>query len=296
MTHWWTAFRPKTLSAAVVPVVVGTALVPTFGGEILWWVTGLALFAALMIQLATNLFNDVIDFKKGADTEARLGPTRVTQSGMISEKGVFWAAIGFLLLAFLAGIPLVLHGGWPIVAIGLVSLFLAYAYTGGPFPLAYLGLGEIFVVLFFGLIAVGGVFYLHTLSFHPAAAVAGLQVGFLATALLVINNIRDREQDLKAHKKTLAVRFGLRFSRVELLLIYLLSFGLGAYWFMQGLWLMAFLPLVVWPLVRQVIHQVFFTQPGAHYNELLGKAAAIHVLFGVQLVFALVVSGFLQWP
>ncbi len=291
MIHWLKAFRPKTLTAAVVPVLVATALVPALGYELLWWVSGLALFSALCIQLATNLFNDAIDFKKGADQSDRIGPQRVTQSGLYSVRQVMMMGAVFVLLAFVSGIPLVMQGGWPIVAIGLVSLALAYAYTGGPLPLAYLGLGEVFVILFFGLIAVGGVFYLHTMTLHPAALVAGLQVGLLATALLVINNIRDREQDLRAAKKTLAVRFGLKFSRIEILLIYLLALALGVYWFQQGQWLAAFLPLVVWPLVRQIIHQVFFTEPGAHYNELLGKAAVVHILFGAQLVFAFVVMG-----
>ncbi|MEM7385472.1 MAG: 1,4-dihydroxy-2-naphthoate octaprenyltransferase [Verrucomicrobiota bacterium] len=166
--NWVRAARPKTLPAAVVPVAVGTALGATLSGE---WFPGLAaltLLCCLAFQIATNFFNDAIDFKKGADTPQRLGPVRVTASGLISPRAVITSGVVLLLLAVILALPLVQARGWIIIAIGLPSMFLCYGYTGGPFPLAYLGLGELFVFLFFGLIAVAGSYFVQTnvISLH----------------------------------------------------------------------------------------------------------------------------------
>ncbi len=280
---WLSAFRPKTLTAAVVPIFVGTALVHAHDRGILPWVSGCALLAALLIQVATNLINDSIDFKKGADTAERLGPQRLTASGERSAKAVMVAGLMCLVLAFILGIPLVLHGGWPLVAIGIPSLFLAYGYTGGPFPLAYLGLGDLFVILFFGLIAVGGIYFLHTLSWSFDMIVAGLQVGCLATVLIAINNLRDVDQDLKAQKKTLAVRLGKRAVRYEIMVLMTISFVLQAYWWLRGFQIAAMLPLLVWPVAYQVLRGVYSYDPGVIYNRFLAKAAVVHLGFGLML-------------
>lgn len=282
------AIRFKTLSASVGPVAVATALVFANGQRVLWWVTGLCLLGALFIQMATNFFNDAIDFKKGADTSERVGPVRVTASGKMSPKAVYLAGAGLLLLATLCGIPLVLHGGWPIVGIGVTSLFLAYSYTGGPFPLAYLGLGDLFVILFFGLIAVLGTFYLHTLQlFHWDAVVAGLQVGFLATTLIAINNFRDVEQDRKAQKKTLAVRFGARFVRMEILLLVVGTFLLNIYWMWKGWWIAAALPLVLVSTAYLLVRDIFNEPPSQKYNGFLARSAKLQILYCFQLTLGL---------
>jgi 1,4-dihydroxy-2-naphthoate octaprenyltransferase len=209
---WLQAFRPKTLTAAIVPVAVGSAVAFSEVGLVNHRITLLALLGALFIQIATNLFNDAIDFKKGADGEHRVGPQRATQMGWFSGKQVLAMGIFFLLLALACGVPLVIHGGWPIVIIGLISLAMAYAYTGGPFPLAYLGLGDLFVILFFGLVAVGGTYYLHTLRFSWSALIAGLQVGCLSAVLIAINNLRDHVGDRQVNKRTLAVLLGPQFA------------------------------------------------------------------------------------
>ncbi len=284
------AFRPKTLTAAVVPIVVGTALSYAQTGSFSILVMVLTLLSSLFIQLATNLFNDAIDFKKGADTETRIGPQRVTQSGLMSAKQVYLLAGVCLFIALLCGVPLVLRGGELIVIIGVVSLFLAYAYTGGPVPLAYKGLGDLFVIIFFGVVAVGGVYYLHTLEFHWSAVVAGLQVGFLATVLIAINNLRDRNEDVKVNKKTLAVRFGVQFARWEILLLLIFSFVLGVYWVLNGFVLAGVLPLVLVPVTRKLILSVLKTSPSLQYNAFLGQAALIHLVFGLQLALGLVIS------
>ena len=146
MTPWLLASRPKTLSAAVVPVLIGTALAPS---PIRWLMFACALLGALFIQIGTNLVNDALDFKRGADTHERLGPVRVTQAGLLSANAVLLGAYASFGFAALCGIPLIVRGGWPIIVIGVVSIVAAYAYTGGPYPLAYRGLGEIFVIAFF---------------------------------------------------------------------------------------------------------------------------------------------------
>lgn len=285
MKDWLLAFRPKTLTAALVPIMVGTSLAYSEGFYTPIWILLCTLFAALFIQIATNLLNDAIDFKKGADTEERIGPQRVTQSGLISSQKVMWGGYAFLVAALILGIPLVIHGGWPIVMIGVFSLFLAYGYTGGPFPLAYLGLGDLFVILFFGLIAVGGMNYLYALVLRDAAVVAGIQVGFLSTVLIAINNLRDREQDIKVGKKTLAVRFGVTFVRIEIAVLIGISFALNMYWTQWGM--AAYLPWLISPLALKLVWDIFSTEPSPLYNKFLAQAAALHLGFGVLLSLGL---------
>ena len=216
LASWLIAIRPKTLLAGLVPVWLGSVLAHVFTGEATWLMGGLILVSCLCIQIATNLFNDVIDFEKGADTEARKGSKRVTQSGLITRKSVWAAAVIFSLLACLFAIPLIMARGWPVVAIGIPSLYFAFGYTGGPLPLAYRGLGELFVILFFGLVAVAGTYYVQSGMWSWQPIVLGLQVGMLSTVLIAVNNLRDIDEDAAASKRTLAVRFGKRFARFEI--------------------------------------------------------------------------------
>lgn len=204
---WLLAARPKTLPAAAAPVLVGAALA-AFRGGFDALPAAAALAGALLIQIATNLANDYFDFVKGADTADRVGPTRVTQAGLISPAAVRGAMIGVLAAALLAGVYLVSVGGWPIVWIGVASLVCAVAYTGGPFPLAYHGLGDLFVFVFFGLIAVAGTVYVQVGVFAPEAWLAGAGIGAMSTAILVVNNLRDLQTDRRAGKRTMAVRLG----------------------------------------------------------------------------------------
>lgn len=275
--------RPKTLSAAVVPVLVGTALPLAEGKSVVWWVTVCALLSAVFIQIGTNFINDALDFIKGADRETRLGEARATQSGWFTSNSVLAMGFGFFAAAALCGLPLVMKGGTAILIIGMISLLMGYAYTGGPFPLAYVGLGDLFVVLFFGLVAVGGVYYLHTTELTVSAIVAGLQIGFLATTLIAINNLRDLDQDRLVNKKTLAVRLGPKLGRLEVLLLIVASFALNFYWLYQGFWPAFLLPLVaLWPSVLLVKH-LLQSEASREYNGLLARGAFIHMLFGVLL-------------
>lgn len=204
---WLLAVRPKTLTAGVTPVLVGTAVAAALG-PLRWERALLCLVGALLLQIASNLANDVFDHEKGADTAERLGPLRTAQAGLLTPRQLKRGLLVTLGLALLVGVALTALAGWPIVAIGLASMVAAVAYTGGPYPLGYHGLGDVFVFLFFGLIAVTGTTYVQTGQLEPYALLASLAVGALATNLLVVNNVRDRETDVKAGKRTVAVRFG----------------------------------------------------------------------------------------
>ena len=206
------AVRPKTLSAAVAPVMIGTTMAYA-GGQGNAGAAFAALAGALLIQIGTNFANDYFDYLKGADNEERLGPLRVTQAGLVEPETMFRNFVLTFGLAALVGFYLVYRGGWPIVLIGLLSIASGILYTAGPWPLGYLGLGDIFVLIFFGPVAVCGTFYVQALEVTEIVFYAGLGPGLLATALLVVNNLRDEATDRKAGKRTLAVRFGPAFAR-----------------------------------------------------------------------------------
>jgi len=277
------AARPKTLTAALVPVLVGTALARATGGPVRWDLAALALAGAGAIQIGTNLYNDLLDHERGADTADRLGPVRVTQAGLLTPAQVRLAAAASFLVASACGVPLVLAGGWPILVLGLFSLLFGYAYTGGPFPLAYHGLGELFVLLFFGFGAVGGTFWLHTGRLVPAVALAALQVGSLSCALLAVNNLRDVEQDARANKHTLAVRLGPRFGRAEIMLFAVGPLVLGLLWVAYGHPAAALLPLLAVPLAGAVLRIVLREAPGPRFNAALARAAGLQLAVGVLL-------------
>jgi 1,4-dihydroxy-2-naphthoate octaprenyltransferase len=287
MSPWILAARPRTLGAAVIPVLAGGALAFA-AGNLDPMAMVLIIACAVLIQIATNYFNDAIDHAKGADTAERIGPTRVTSSGLLAPRTVMTGGAACLALAVVLSIPLVLHGGWPIVVIGIFSLFFAYAYTGGPFPLAYLGLGEIFVVLFFGIIAVAGTFYLNTLELSSAAVLAGLQIGLHSSVLLAVNNLRDIDSDRAANKRTLAARLGLTFARRENAALVIAPFVLGIAWLPLG-YLWAFLlPLMTLPLAWWLARACLVANPDRSVNQLLAQAAALHAAFGLLLALAFV--------
>jgi 1,4-dihydroxy-2-naphthoate octaprenyltransferase len=281
--RWLLAIRPKTLSAAVVPVLMGSALAADEPAAVTWWVLGCALCGALLIQIATNLINDAIDFKKGADTAERLGPVRVTQAGLIAPEKVMTAAWICLIGAAAFGIPLLYRGGWPMLVIGLLSIAAAYAYTGGPFPLAYKGLGELFVLIFFGFVAVGGTFYAHSQQLTPSALWAGFAAGSLATVLIVINNLRDVDNDRRSNKRTLVARFGETFARTEIVFFALAPFAaVAAMAWVREQWgflvVLLALPLAVAVIVRA--HR----SHGAELNRALAMAGGLQWLFGILFV------------
>lgn len=221
ITSAFLAARPKTLSASLIPVWAGCLIVQKLTGT---WDVTLAVYtlaSCLCIQIACNFFNDAIDYKNHADTDKRTGPTRMTASGALAPRTVMLIGACFLLLACCLAWPLIELRGWPIIAIGVPSLYFAYGYTGGPYPLAYNGLGEVFVIIFFGLIAVLGTIlvqvgteavipgtYISSLSVYNAGIILGIQCGLLSAVMISVNNIRDRKEDINTGKRTLAVKLG----------------------------------------------------------------------------------------
>src|SRR6266545_4844917 len=282
---WIMAARPPTLPAAIVPVLAGTAAVARIGFRPLPFVA--ALVAAALIQIGTNFANDYFDFHKGADTAERLGPVRVTQSGLIAPATVRTAMILVFGLAALIGLYLVFVGGWPILAIGLLSIAAGVLYTGGPYPLAYHGLGDLFVFIFFGLVAVCGTAYLHTGTVPPMAWFAALPVALIVTAIIVVNNLRDIDTDRLARKHTLAVLIGRRATRAEYVLLiagaYLLL-PLGPLLGLASAW--ALLPWLTLPIAASLVRTVL-TEQGRPLNRALGGTGRLHMLFGVLFAVGL---------
>ena len=290
MKSWILAARPKTLPAAVVPVWVGSfallPLEPSVEFSPLLFVS--TLLSCVCIQIATNLFNDAIDFDKGADTVNRLGPRRATASGILSRKAVFGGAVGFCALAAVIALPMIFARGWPIVAIGALSLLLAYGYTGGPVPLAYKGLGELFVIVFFGLIAVGGSWYVQT-GLIPSALVvlSGLQIGLLSAVLIAVNNLRDVDEDRQSNKRTLAVRFGVGFARLEIAVFALGALAIGFVWWQNHFRGGFCYPLLLAPLAGWLVMKIWKTPPGRVYNRFLALGAALLLGFGIMFTIGM---------
>lgn len=271
--------RPKTLAAGFVPVWLGGVLAWKLTGRFDWWLWTCTLLGALCIQVATNFFNDAVDGKKGADGEQRTGPRRLTGTGEMSFGQVMGMGAAFLLGAIFFGTFLVMESGWPMLAIGLPSLFLAYGYTGGPFPLAYRGMGEIFVILFFGFVAVMGTVFVQTGTWPREAILLGGQVGLLSAVLISVNNFRDREQDAAVGKNTLAVKFGLKFAAAVIWLEIKLAAFLGIAWLAMGYPLFGLASVPVFMIGMRIIWGVLTMPPGKGLNKLLALGALELVLF-----------------
>ncbi|HWE23029.1 MAG TPA: 1,4-dihydroxy-2-naphthoate polyprenyltransferase [Myxococcales bacterium] len=282
---WILAARPRTLTAAVVPVLVGTA-VAAAQGAMRPLPAFAALFAAICIQIGTNFANDYHDFERGADTHERVGPQRVTQSGLVAPRTVRAAALGTFGLALAVGIYLAIVGGWPILITGLASIAAGWAYTGGPWPFGYHGLGDLFVFVFFGLVATAGTTYVQIHAVPASAWIAAIAVGALATAILVVNNLRDIATDARAGKRTLAVRLGASATRAEYVLLLVVAFVAPVVLSIAvGRW--ALLPLAALPLAVRPLRLVF-RACGAELNAALGATARLQLVYGVLLAVGLV--------
>ncbi len=279
--HAWTlAARPKTLAAAAIPVLVGTAVAVDAAAFALW--PALAAFVgAGLIQIGTNFANDYFDAESGADNEDRLGPTRVVQAGILSARAVKRATALTFGLAALVGIYLVVIGGWPILAIGVASILSGLAYTGGPYPLGYHGLGDLFVFIFFGLVAVTGTYYVQALSWSAGALVAAIPIGLLSTAILVVNNYRDIETDREAGKNTLAVRLGPRATKWQYALCLFGAYAIPVVqWALFGASKSLLLPLLSLPLAAVTMRGLWQRQ-GSALNSILARTAGVLTVFGI---------------
>jgi 1,4-dihydroxy-2-naphthoate octaprenyltransferase len=277
---WIMATRPKTLAAAAIPVFVGSAL--AIHDDVFALLPALAaLVGAMLIQIGTNLANDYFDFKKGADTEDRLGPTRVTQAGLISETAVRNAMIATFALSAAVGSYLIVVGGWPIAAIGVASIISGIAYTGGPYPLGYNGLGDVFVFVFFGVIAVTGTYYVQDLTWSLDALLASVPVGLLSVAILVVNNFRDMDQDVLVGKRTLAVRFGRRATIMQYALCLAIPYAIPVVHLVaRDASPFVLLPLLTSPLAAKLF-RAFTTEAGSALNPVLENTAKLLVAYGV---------------
>lgn len=280
LSIWITTLRPKTLTASIIPFLAGTALSYAHGAFIHWRLLFCAVISALFIQTAVNFLNDASDFEKGTDRKEGLGPRRAIHEGLISSKQMFGLGLISLLLAFLFGLPLMNHGGFPIVALLGASMLMSYAYTAGPFPLAYKGLGDIFVLIFYGWIVTFAAYWLQTGKINLESFLLGTQIGLLCTAIIIVNNARDAANDARHNKKTLAVRFGLTFSRWEIAFCSLFPFVLNLIWLSWGYTSAAWLSMLTLPIAILLVKKIATTPPSSEYNKFLGLAGLLHLSFG----------------
>jgi 1,4-dihydroxy-2-naphthoate octaprenyltransferase len=286
------AARPRTLPAAAAPVLVGTAYAETLGTfRPLTFIA--TLLGALLIQIGTNLSNDYSDARRGADTEDRLGPVRVTAGGLVPPKQVLTATYVAFGLAVLVGVYLIVTAGWQILLIGVLSILAGVLYTGGPRPYGYEGLGEVFVFLFFGLVAVTGTFFAQVEAFTWESFVLAIPVGLLATAILMVNNTRDLETDRRAGKKTLAVRLGREKARLGYALLIYVAFATAPLaWILGGdhltPWLL--LPWLALPLAAPIVRVVRNKVDGPSLNGALAKTGMLQLVFCVLLSVGLLLS------
>lgn len=285
---WWMAARPKTLSISLAPILVGTGLAFSEGFYINLWIFLMMLLSSLLIQIGTNFVNDALDFKKGADSEERLGPTRMTQSGLLSFQKVMQMGILSFILAFLCGIPLMISGGWIFTVIILISIACGYFYTGGPFPLAYLGISDLFILIFFGWVSTLSAYYLQSHRINASVFLAANQIGLLAIVPHAINCLRDQKEDAKVYKKSFAVRFGATASRWEITCLSLFPFILGIFWVIQSRPLAALLPLVALIPILLNLKNIWQTPVGEIYNLYLARSAKYQLLFASLLTLAFI--------
>ncbi len=291
---WWEACRPRTLPVGAAPVAVGTALALR-EGAFHAGAAAASLGVALAFQVAANLANDALDFRRGADGPDRLGPVRAAASGRLSESALLGAALLALGVGAAFGLPLVLRAGWPAAGIGLLAGACALAYSGGRWPLAWRGLGEAAALLFFGTVAAAGSFYVQARELVPAALLAGLPVGILAAAVLAVNNLRDLDGDARVGKRTLVVRLGRKRGARLVQVLLLTPFGVllaGVAAWGPG----AAAPVLLLPRALRLARRVGREPAGAHLNDVLREAARLDLLFSLVLAAGLVAPRIVPGP
>lgn len=274
---------------AAAPVAVGAALALA-DGQGRGLPASAALLGALLIQIGANFANDVFDFERGADTEARIGPPRAAQLGLLTPRQMKMGTAAAFGSAVLVGVYLVAIGGWPIAVVGVLSIAAGLAYTGGPFAFGYHGLGDIAVFAFFGIVAVCGTYYVQVLALSPIAFAGSLPIGAFATAVLVVNNLRDVDTDRSAGKRTLAVRFGRRAARFEYAGLLVFAYAmLPVLWFAGASRAAMIFPLATLPLAALLIRTVWTASDGPTLNAALARTAVLEVAFAVLLACGLLV-------
>ncbi|MGE5498937.1 MAG: 1,4-dihydroxy-2-naphthoate polyprenyltransferase [Syntrophothermus sp.] len=277
---WILASRPKTLPAAIAPVIIGSSLAAN--DETFSLVSAIiALLCSLLIQIGTNFTNDLYDFLSGADKKDRPGPARVLASGYISINEMKAGIAIVFGTAFLLGLYLVWLGGFPVLVIGILSILAGMAYTAGPYPLAYNGLGDVFVFIFFGLVATIGTYYVQAFTVTTFSLLAAVPMGALITNILVVNNYRDSDDDRAAGKRTTAVIFGKSFAKVQYIVLLLLSYSvpvISYFYYKHDMWIL--LPLLTIPVAFRLI-KMLFTCKGRELNDMLALTAKLSVIYSV---------------
>ncbi|MEX2045042.1 MAG: 1,4-dihydroxy-2-naphthoate polyprenyltransferase [Opitutus sp.] len=280
---WVGAARPRTLPAAIAPVVVGSALA-WHEGRFEPAAAALCLGFALLVQVGTNFANDYYDFMHGADTGARVGPRRAVAAGLVSPATMRRAMVGAFATAFLIGLGLVAWGGWWLVVIGIASILCGIAYTGGPWPLGYHGLGDLFVFIFFGFVAVGATYFVQAGALTPDAMLASVPIGLLAVNILVVNNYRDAATDAAAGKRTLVVRFGRPAARVQFAGSLVVAMAVPPWFVMRGYGPGCLLPLALAPMAWSHVRRLRQDASPAGLIALLGDTGKLLALYA--LLFA----------
>jgi len=283
---WILAARPKTLTASIAPVLMGTTLA-YYTGNIHVFITIVTFIAALAIQIGANYANDYFDFQKGVDSTSRIGPRRMTQSGMVQPIEMRNAFIISFSIAVILGIILLFRGGWPIFWIGIISIICAVLYTGGPLPFGSRGMGDIFVLIFFGPVAVGGTYYLQTLGINFTVILAGFAPGLISAAILAVNNLRDVRSDTETGKRTLAVIHGVDFVRME----YFYSITIACFipfilviinW---SHWYILIISGIIYVLALPLFHKVNHGHIDKSLNFVLGATSFLLILYAVLFAF-----------
>ncbi|MEI6691182.1 MAG: 1,4-dihydroxy-2-naphthoate polyprenyltransferase [Chlorobium sp.] len=284
---WMLAIRPKTLPAGAVPVILGSALAAA-AGKFYWLTALIALVCALGIQVATNFINEIYDFRKGADTAERVGPVRTVAAGIISEKTMIQVSIALLGGVFLLGLYLVYAAGWPIFLIGILSILFAWAYTGGPYPIAYSGLGDVFVFIFFGLVAVGGTYYVQALNLSVPVLIAAVAPGCFSVNILLVNNIRDIATDRKVGKMTLPARIGGKWARRLYIVLTVIAYAVPCILILNGYSTWTLLSFLSLPLAFRMI-KLLYTSEGKELNNVLAGTGKLMTLYGILFASGLLI-------
>jgi len=282
---WIYAIRLKTLTVAFISVLVGSAL--AWSPDFSWGIALLMLICAFLIQIGANLINDAADAKTGVDTKERIGFPRATQMGWLSYTEVHRAGLFCFAAAFVCGIPLIIHGGWIILVLLILSIAAAYGYTEGPYPLAYNGLGEVFVIVFFGFVCTSVPYYLQMGEFNDQTWLAGAQTGLLATVLIAINNARDIQADRRVKKRTLAAQLGILFAKLEIVVCLFIPLLATPLWGFLGRPVAAFLPISLFPLATVIANGIMHHPPGKIYNNYFVLSAIYHLVFGLLLTIGI---------
>ena len=281
---WSTAARLRTLPIPTIQVLTGACLAYSVIGTLDWLMLLFTWFVSIFITMGTNLINDVIDFEKGADQPKRVGFLKVISAGLIPKEHVRFAGFACLALVVLFSIPLALHSGWVLFGVILISVVCSYCYTGGPYPISYLGLSELFILVFYGGVCVAATYFIQTGSVSTQAMLCALQMGLLAVLPNALNNFRDMHDDAEDGKLTLAVRFGKAFARWEIAMLTFLPFIFGIAWLFLDYPNAALFPLLLIPMAFIFVRSIWTTDPGPSFNRFFGLSILVHFLFGLLLV------------